>query len=321
MKNITVTKFFVAAIGCFMLLMTPQYGIAQDKITLESVKEICKDVPIDKRIPMTVARFAVKTKSAQNVFGSELAEMLTNALTNVGCFQMLEMIDNIDDLVRENNLKDNGIMDDDATTDSRFKGAKLVVTGDVTEFEEGSSSGGALGINVSSGSKARVGFIIKVINTQTRQILFSESVDMETKKAGIGNISVIGINLAGGSKRGKLLHDCMERAIIVACDKLAKNREKFNILPAPATGERTTQIKISNTTFAKITALKNGVKALTSGAVAVSDVQTKLNGTEGVLTVRHKGTTDELVELLSSSMSNQLEVTGMDKNIINVAMK
>jgi curli biogenesis system outer membrane secretion channel CsgG len=323
MKNIISIKTLIAVIGFVAFFATPQYSVAQPtSITFEKVKEICKDVPMDKRIPMSVARFAVKTKdaTANATFGGELAEMLTNALTNVGCFQMLEMIDNLVDLERENNLKNDGVIAEDAESDTKFKNAKLIVTGDITEFSEGQSSTGAFGINVTGGRKAHLGFIIKVINNQNRQILFSTSVDEEAKTGGIEGVTFAGFKVAGSSKRSKSLTECISRAITKACEELAKNKDKFNILPQ-ANGERQTSIKISNTNYAKISSLKTTVKGLTSSTVVISDVQTKFADSVGTLIVRHKGTSDELLELLMGNLGSQVEVTGVDKALINLTMK
>lgn len=66
---------FCIALLCFQAA----FGQKSDKITLEQVAEKCKDLPLDKRVTVKVARFSVSTKSVQAhaTFGDELATMLT----------------------------------------------------------------------------------------------------------------------------------------------------------------------------------------------------------------------------------------------------
>lgn len=71
------------------------------KVTMERVKEKCKDIPLEKRITITVARFNSTVGNAPRDLGQNMAAMLTNALGEVNCFNVLESQGNMKDLTNE----------------------------------------------------------------------------------------------------------------------------------------------------------------------------------------------------------------------------
>ena len=179
-----------------------QAALAQKspKITLERITETCKDMPFDKRLTLRVERFSVSNTRAQEQgeFGGELATMLTNALQKTGCFRVLE-------------TNANGV---DLTGDGL--NAQLIVTGEVTEFSEKNMS--VIGI---SKNKVNIGFILKVLNPQTGDILFSESVNGEGISSGFSSSVFTTSKLTGN------VANACEQAIIKSAEILANQKDKI----------------------------------------------------------------------------------------------
>lgn len=171
------------------------------KITLEQVAEKCKDLPFDKRLTIKVARFSISNSKAQGQFGAEMATMLTNALQKTSCFRVLEM---------NRNAMDGSDEGGDGTE------AQLTVTGEVTEFSEKKLK--VLGVERNTVS---VGFILKVLNPQTNDILFSESVNGEGSSSGLSSTWVTSTNLTGA------VANASEQAIIRAVEVLADKKDKI----------------------------------------------------------------------------------------------
>jgi hypothetical protein len=269
------------------------------ELQLESIKEYCKDVPMQERIPIVVIPFHVMTKGAKDTLGIHLSKRLANVLSNISCFQVLENKE-----IFNNSRDEYGLRDEDnlqnAITESRLRGIPLLISAQITDVPPIKDPNTMVGAAL-RGSTVGLEFILKVTSPQSRKILFTETI----------------------FSRGEVLNDVIEKAIITTCYKLVRNKDEFSMKPQVL--EYTTQIKVSNTSITKLEALKESLNGIVDSKISVNNILIKLKDTEGVLegilTVRHKGTTDELLELLISKMGKQLEIIGMDKNIINVIIK
>ena len=198
------------------------------KIEFERVKKQCKKLAYEDRVRLTVVRFNVTAKEAQRQFGGELATMLTNALQEVNCFRILESSINLDDMTNEIEMGEMGYTTNASSAQSgQMLGAQAILTGEVTEFYEGQGKGGAFGLSIVK-NKARIGFVLKVINPQTREVLWSKSIEAVGKKPGKFNgAQLFGVKIAGGSTENTAIGDAVERGIIKAVQLLAE--EKDNI--------------------------------------------------------------------------------------------
>ncbi len=199
----------------FCLLTTFSYA-QKTKITLEQIGEKCKDLPRDQRVSVQVARFSTKNPQAQGKFGGELATMFSNALQESNCFRVIEA---------------NVNMADGSDVGGDTENAQLIVTGEITEFAEGKSSTSVAFVNVGS-NKAKVGFVLKVVNPQNSEILFSKSVNAEAK-AGFGGVKLFGVETAGSTVNGPLAN-AVEQAILQSVEILADQRDKIVIPVAVA---------------------------------------------------------------------------------------
>lgn len=196
------TRYKSTLLMSLLMGLTSQFVLAQkaQKITLEQITQTCKDLPFDKRLTLRVERFSVSNSRAQEQgeFGGELATMLTNALQKTGCFRMLE-------------TNANGV---DLSGDAL--NAQLIVTGEVTEFSEKNTS--VIGI---SKNRVNIGFILKVLNPQTGDILFSESVNGEGISSGFSSGVFTTSKLTGS------VANACEQAIIKSVEILANQKDKI----------------------------------------------------------------------------------------------
>ena len=155
-----------------LLCFQAAFGQKSNNVTFEKIAEKCKDLPSEQRLTMKVTRFNITSpKVPSGEFGKELRTILSNAVQKTGCFTVMETDDNIADF---------GIQGGDNID------AQLVVTGEVTEFIEKKVKIGPLTRN-----NVRIGFILKVLNSQTGAILFSESVNGEATQNGISGPAVL----------------------------------------------------------------------------------------------------------------------------------
>jgi curli biogenesis system outer membrane secretion channel CsgG len=223
----------------------------EPKITIEKVTEKCKGQPFDKRVVVKVARFSVTaTNNAGGEFGQELATMLTAAIQQTSCFRVMEMNKNRSDMTDEIANSQEGFTDGSGPEAGKMIGAQLVVTGEVTKFSQGESKTTIMGIS-GGGNTATVGFILKLLNPQTGEILFSKSISETGSTSGFKGMKLFGVETAG-KVENKAVGDAMEKAIIRAVEIMVD--EKDNIpMPAPMKAQATRKFSPSNCAM-----LKNG---------------------------------------------------------------
>lgn len=216
----------------------------KQEVEFEKVKEKCKGQPFEERVRVTVARFNVTTTNAQRKFGDEMATMLSNALAGVNCFRVLNSVKKNSDSMDEINMGQQGYTNDYSSPQGgQMLGAQVVLTGEVTEFHEGETRAGLVGITAGKNS-ATIGFILQVVNPQTREILWSQSIEAKGKKPGsFSGLKLGPINLAGGSKENRAIQDVLERGIIKGVVALAEDMDN---IPFPAANSGVAETKSWN---------------------------------------------------------------------------
>lgn len=225
-----------------MFLISGAYG-QNVHVSFEKVKEKCANKPYEERVRVTVGRFNVTTGTASTTqeFGDNLATMFTNALHEIECFRVLESTSNLNDMTDEISFGQQGYTNSASSPGSgKMLGAQVVFTGEITEFSEGSNSGGIMGVTISN-SKAKVGFIVKAINPETREIYFTKSIETESRKpGGYKGVKLLGFKLAGGTKTNAAIADAVERGIIKAAYEVAEEMEK---IPFPKANSGIAEVK------------------------------------------------------------------------------
>jgi len=167
--------------------------------------------------------------------GRELQDMLASELVSTKAFQVLERKE-IDSVLGEQNLGASGRVD--KTTKAKMgkiKGAKYLVAGTVSAFEESTSGTGA-GIGISGFSiggkkeKAYMAVDLKVIDTTTGEIVDARTVEASSSSGGLnlgGHVGAFHGSLSNYAKTptGKAIRACIiEIAEYLECS-LVKGRE------------------------------------------------------------------------------------------------
>ncbi|WP_153798952.1 CsgG/HfaB family protein [Foetidibacter luteolus] len=208
-------------------------------VKIEEIQQQCTGLPYNKRVRISVSNFTVATPKARGQFGDELAQMLTNALQNVNCFNVLLSVKDSKELTDEISFGQAGnTAAGAAPATGKMKGPQVIVMGKVTEYAEGEQSGGALGFKV-GGKKAHIGFIVQLINAETREIIESKSIDVDGRANGFKGVKLFGLQMAG-SIANKALADACEKGIIQAVEFIAGNKDN---MPLPEGNSGVAEVK------------------------------------------------------------------------------
>jgi curli biogenesis system outer membrane secretion channel CsgG len=177
-----------------------------------------------------VLRFTNQTSAGwwSGSMGSELQDMLAAELANIGAFQVLERKE-IDAVLGEQNLGASGRIDSQTKAKiGKIKGAKYLVAGTVSAFEEQTSGTGGgisiMGLSVGGkNDKAYMAVDLKVIDTTTGEIVDARTVEASSTSYGLAlgaSVGSVSGNLGNYEKTptGKAIRACiMEIAEYLEC--------------------------------------------------------------------------------------------------------
>lgn len=167
-------KSLFLALLFIVLVFSAAYGFAQEKPRLG------------------VLRFTNQTRAGwwSASVGRELQDMLAAELAATKSFQVLERKE-IDAVLGEQDLGDSGRIDSATKAKiGRIKGAKYLVAGTVSAFEEGTKgTGGGVSIGrIGIGGKSERAYLavdLKIIDTETGEIVDARTVEAEAKSGGL----------------------------------------------------------------------------------------------------------------------------------------
>ncbi len=287
-------------------------------IRMEAVKEKCKDLAYEKRIRLTVARFTSTAGNSPKELGENMSTMLSSALTQVNCFNVLEEQKNMNDLKGEIDIS-NSEYTNAATgiEKGQMKIAQIIVTGEITEFNESNQSQGTLGIS-SNSSKSKIGFILKVINPRTREILKATSFNVESKKGSGGSFKFVGIKMSSKTASNPATADALEKGIIQAVEYLAAEKENIPLPSAEELNSNLTMVTVSNVSFSQ---KSNTLDMLRNTAGVKSAELSKYANNVAIYAVKHNGSTDDLATVIDKKYAGRFEITGAESGKINMNLK
>jgi curli biogenesis system outer membrane secretion channel CsgG len=342
----SVSLFISLAVSTHLL-----FAQEDEKVKLEEVKQQCTALPLEKRARVSVTRFTVTTKmpgtetqrnaQANNrlkglgtifnrgeapqadkippTLGDNLTTMLTNALQEVNCYRVLESLSNNKDLTGEIDAGSSQYSSKKTPKAGKQLGAQIVVTGEVIEYSEKTKGVAVVGVG-SSKKTIKMGFNLKMINPETRDIIASHVFRVESRAN--KSVSVLGLVKTGDTDPA--VAAVMEDGIIEAVQYMAKVRDSLKITAdgnfagnGSSTGEKETEITLSNATFASYTALAN----IISGLPGYKSMEKSFTGGVGSYSVTHTGSTDELLTQMTRKLGNSYEVTGEDAGKIDLKVK
>lgn len=318
---------------------------------MEEVKQKCTGMALDKRARLSVTRFTVTTvqpgaQTQQNanannrlkalgtifnggnapqadkippILGDNLTTMLTNALQEVNCYRVLESLSNNKDLTGEIDAGANGYSNKKTPKAGKQLGAQIVVTGEVIEYSEKEKGVSVVGVG-SKKKYIKMGFNLKMINPETRDIIASHVFRVESRAS--KSVSVLGLVNTGNSDPA--VAAVMEDGVVEAVQYMAKMRDSLNITAdgafagnGNANGEKSTEITLNNANFASF----NALAGIISGASGFKSMEKSFSGGIGSYSVSHTGSTDDLLNNISKKLTSNYEVTGEEAGKIEIKVK
>ena len=317
MKTLDTLKLITLA----TLMSLPALSHAQNKkkveVTFDELKARCDSVPLAQRVRLAVARFNVTTTNNPPELGANMATMLENALQQLQCFRVLESKDNLGDMTQEMEGADNGLMNAASTARAgKMLGSQLVVTGEITEYNEGSSKVGIAIVRVGS-ETVHLGFVLKVLDPQTRDILWSKTVDVDGKKAGGVGLGVGMFNVVSSVKNNPALANALEKGVFQSCDLLS---DEWQTIPLPASADPNsnwTVFSIANMEYGAMAGFEDIVK----GDTKVKNVERSFSEGIGTVTVQHTGSTQQLLDALYAKLQAKYTVADLREGSIALKRK
>ena len=308
----------------FLLVSLGQSTFAQQKVSVEEekIKEKCKDLPYEQKHRISVTRFNVSTPARTREFGENMGTMLQNALQGINCFRVLESRKNESDLTQELDFANSDLSDKTKVgKKGKMVGAQMVITGEVTEYNVRKKEAG-IGMIQTGKEKVKLGFIIKVVNPQTRDLIDSKSIDVLGTARATTRFSLLGLRTGQTMQYSAAEADALEQGIIQAVEWMAERRASWPAAEMDdivgAGGKSSTEVTLGNTTFAGIAALAEQLKKV----AGVSKVTKSFSAGKGVLVVDHTGSSEDLLDKLSATAAGKnLDVLGMSEGKIDLKAK
>ncbi|MBL7929691.1 MAG: hypothetical protein JNL47_09530 [Bacteroidia bacterium] len=309
-----------------MLIAFSQTVFSQDKdkkkdevqIKMEAVQEKCKDIPFEKRVRVRVSRFNSTAGNSPKELGENMSTMLSNALSQVNCFQVLEEIRKLDDVTKETDLANSEYVDAGTGTEKgKLLQAQIVVTGEVTEYNDATSTSGTLGIS-SSTSKAKIGFILKVLSPKTGAILKSTSFNVEARKGSGSSFRFVGIKMSGKTSSNPAVAAALEKGIIQAVEYLAQEKDNIPMPSAEELNSNLTTVVVSNCSFSQ---KSNTLDMLKNTAGVKSAELAKFENNIATYSVRHHGSSDDLATVIDKKYAGRFEITDLKSGKISMKLK
>jgi curli biogenesis system outer membrane secretion channel CsgG len=212
-KQLAMTNQFILCVFFLLFITTPAFS--QNKKAAEQVPATCKGLPRDQRPRITVSSFDITRTSARGVVGNELGAMLINALNQTECFNVLESLQKLGGAMEEMKFNQSGATDGSGPDVGKMKGAQLIINGEVTEFKEEKMHIAGVGSN-----KAHIGFILKIVDPQTREVLWSESINKKITKP---EVRVFNTDVAKFGSTA--MEDAVEKAILNAVSLIVGQKD------------------------------------------------------------------------------------------------
>lgn len=149
---------------------------------------------------------------------SELSDLLASELVSTRAFQVLERKE-IDAVISEQDFSASGRVSKATMVKMRkIKGAKYLVAGTVSAFEESGSKGGKVrfkGLSIGGKkTKTYVAVDVKVIDTETGEIVDARTIEANAKGSAVGaGLNLRNFSIAGGEAKktpaGKAIRACI----------------------------------------------------------------------------------------------------------------
>jgi curli biogenesis system outer membrane secretion channel CsgG len=342
-------KKFIVSLLSFCSIYSV-FAQKDEKVTMEEVKQQCSSMPLDKRARLSVSRFTVTTSTPQNssttdtrtrsiipfgslvkgggngavygappTLGDNLSTMLTNALQGVNCYRVLESLQNNKDLTTEIDAGNGAYSSKKAPKAGKQLGAQVVVTGEVIEYSVKDKGVKVIGVG-SSKKTVKMGFNLKMINPETRDIIVSK--DFHVQSRADHSVSVLG--LVGTKDSDPEVAAVMEDGIVQAVQYLAKMKDSLNLTAdgafagnSSSTGENSTDVSLTNANFTAFSAFGTVLSSIGT----YKSMEKSLASGVATYTVTHTGSSSAFLDELTKKVGVKYEITGFTDGKIEVKVK
>lgn len=201
----------------------------------QEVPEYCPGIAFKDRTAISVNDFTFSARGSYNRNASQgFKNMLSNALGNSGCFRVVERAQ-LNSVLSEQELGlSGGVRRGTVAQTGKLTGAQVTIFADVTEFKEKEKTVGIgalskFGIGGVGKTTAHVGIILKIVDTQTGDILIQKSFNKKKSSVGAaGGTGIAGALVGGVFYKSQAMEDAIEEALIEMVGLVA---EQKHLLP------------------------------------------------------------------------------------------
>ena len=246
----------------------------KEKIRQDSVKSVCPDIPREQRPRLTVPRFNMTAPNApRDQFGDNLATMLTNALEQVNCYNVLSSIKDSSDLLDNQSYQQQHGSKAHRVKTNNLTNPNVIVVGEVIKYEVSSKTFGVALVHTTK-STALIGINITLKDPETGEIISSNQFNVEKKVQGGANVG-IGIPYLGRldavstAMSNPAVQQATEDAINQAVTYISEQRDKIK-MPAGASDASAMQTTfvIQNLKYEQVAPITEAIQKIT-GVVSV----------------------------------------------------
>ncbi|MEM6800802.1 MAG: CsgG/HfaB family protein [Bacteroidota bacterium] len=277
------------------------------KTSTEDVFARCEEKPMDERVRAVVARFSLAVPNRSYELGENMSSMLTNALFQINCFQMLTMRKDQADLESEI-YGDENFNNSTLVEQGEMLGAQIIVSGEITEFSIQNKSGG-IGAFRTNREIVKLGFILRMVDPATRRILWQESINVEGKANGSTSVGLrfgrLGrINFGEKTNDNPAVANALEQGVLRASELLVENIDGIEMPKGADPSLKNTIIVVKKVDYMQ----NQNLSSLVGKLEGVGEVKVTFSNAEGQLKVRHKGETQDFMNVLYNQIKNSYQI-------------
>jgi curli biogenesis system outer membrane secretion channel CsgG len=263
---------------------------------------------------------APKADAIPLTLGDNLAAMLTNALQGINCFRVLETLKNNDDLTGEIDEGNSKYSSNKGPKAHKQLGPQIVATGEVLEYSIKDKGLNVMGVGANK-KLVKIGFNLKLINPETRDIIASRVIRVQSKSS--GSVDVMG--LVSTENSDPAIAAVLEDGVIQAVQYMAHVRDSLNItadnIPGnavkDANGANEIDISLTNADFSSFNEISNIIGSLPG----FRSIEKSLSSGVGSYTVTHIGSADDFLAALNKKLGSKYEITGFTDTSIEIKVK
>ena len=353
MKKVSLIAIKSIALLLFICSIKNATAQDDEKFKIEQVKKQCAGLPLEKRLRVSVTKFRVTTGSGNSkpavvthnsnsilkkaflgnvgsslvsksttstssrgippAIGSNLSTMLTDALQGVNCFRVLESLNDNKELTSEIDEGSSKYSGKQTPKAGKQLGAQVVVVGEVVEYSVQDIEDKNL-FRSKSKKFVKIGFNIKLVNPETRDILASNIFRVESKTDRANSWL-----FASSSEQDPDVAAVMEDGIVQAVEFIAKTNDSLHLSVDGSTdGLNTTEVILKNATYGSFSSLAS----ILSSYAGYKSMEKSFSDGVGDYTISHTGKSDDLLEELNKKLdSSKFEVIGFDTGKIEIKAK